>query len=433
MSARVVDRPPLFARLVLLLVVLLIASFVTWAAVARVDEIARGGGKVIPVSKTQIIQASEPGVVQEIAVKIGQVVRRGDLMIRLDDTTTASSLGESQARSAALKAKVARLDFEIAGAAGKASGDFQCVEDLAKLVPDICANEQALFKARHVNFQNQLEVLQARLKQRQQELAEADANIDQLQNVIAAMTRERDTIKPLVEKRLHAETDLLKMETELAQQNGQLAVARQSVGRLQAAVDEASLQVQELSLQFQQEAKKDLSDVLAELAVLGETIRGASDRVKRTDIRSPVDGIINTLEVNTIGAYVQPGTVVGGVVPTSDTLLVEARISPRDVAFVQRDQDAMVKITAYDFSIYGGLKGKVVNVSADSLVDQEKKETYYSVLVRTDESALEKNGRSYAIMPGMVASVEIMTGQKTVLDYLLKPINKARNEALTER
>jgi len=251
--------------------------------------------------------------------------------------------------------------------------------------------------------------------------------------VIAAMTKQRDTVKPLVEKRLHAETDLLRMETELAQQNGQLAVAKESLGRLAAALDEATLQVDELSLQFQQDAKNDLSQVLADLGVLGETIRGASDRVKRTDIRSPVDGIINTLDVNTIGAYVQPGAVIGGIVPTSDKLLVEARISPRDVAFVQRGQPALVKITAYDFSIYGGLKGEVVNVSADSLVDQEAKETYYQVLVRTDQSTLEHNGKEYSIMPGMVASAEIMTGQKTVLDYLLKPINKARSEALTER
>lgn len=424
-----IDRPPLMARLILGIVVLLIASFVAWAAIARVDEIARGNGKVIPVSKTQILQASEPGVVLEIAVKLGQVVKHGDLIVRLDDTTTASSLGESEARAAAFKAKIARLRFEISGD----KGDFACPDELAKAVPAICASESALFNSRRENFRNKYSVLQARQTQRAQELAEAKTNIAQLENVIAAMTKQRDTVKPLVEKRLHAETDLLRMETELAQQNGQLAVAKESLGRLAAALDEATLQVDELSLQFQQDAKNDLSQVLADLGVLGETIRGASDRVKRTDIRSPVDGIINTLDVNTIGAYVQPGAVIGGIVPTSDKLLVEARISPRDVAFVQRGQPALVKITAYDFSIYGGLKGEVVNVSADSLVDQEAKETYYQVLVRTDQSTLEHNGKEYSIMPGMVASAEIMTGQKTVLDYLLKPINKARSEALTER
>jgi adhesin transport system membrane fusion protein len=423
------DKPPLMARLILGIVVLFIASFVAWAAIARVDEIARGNGKVIPVSKTQIIQASEPGVVQEIAVKLGQIVKQGDLIVRLDDTTTASSLGESQARAAAFKAKIARLRFEISGD----KGEFACSDDLIKAVPAICTTESGLFKSRRENFRNKYSVLQARQTQRAQELAEAKTNIAQLENVIAAMTKQRDTVKPLVERRLHAETDLLRMETELAQQNGQLALAKESLGRLSAALDEATLQVDELSLQFQQDAKNDLSQVLADLAVLGETIRGASDRVKRTDIRSPVDGIINTLDVNTIGAYVQPGAVIGGIVPTSDKLLVEARISPRDVAFVQRGQPALVKITAYDFSIYGGLKGEVANVSADSLVDQENKETYYQVLVRTDRSTLEHNGKEYSIMPGMVASAEIMTGQKTVLDYLLKPINKARSEALTER
>jgi adhesin transport system membrane fusion protein len=428
--AATVDRPPLFARLVLAFVVLFIGCFVGWAAIAKVEEIARGDGKVIPVSKTQIIQTSEAGVVQEIAVKIGQVVKQGQLLIRLDDTTSTSSLGESQARAWALKARVARLQMEIQG---DIDATFVCPDELRETSPAICANENEFFNARRGNFRNKLSVLQARETQRMQELQEARTNIAQLENVIAAMTRQRDAIEPLVKKRLHAETDLLRMDTELAQQNGQLVVAKESLGRLDAAVREASLQIEELSLQFQQEARNEMSEVLADLGVLGETIRGASDRVKRTDIRSPVDGIINTLDVNTIGAYVQPGAVVGGVVPTSDTLLVEARISPRDVAFVQRDQPALVKITAYDFSIYGGLKARVANISADSLVDQESGDTFYQVYVVTDESALEKDGVQHSIMPGMVASVEIMTGQKSVLDYLLKPINKARSEALTER
>ena len=430
MSTATIDKPPLAARLVLGLVALFIATFVGWAAIAKVEEIARGDGKVIPVSKTQIIQSSEAGVVQEIAVKLGQVVKQGQLLIRLDDTTTGSSLGESQARSRALKAKVARLQVEIQG---DLSAGFACPEELQAVSPEICANENELFQARRENVRNKLSVLVARERQRKQELAEARINVAQLEKVIEAMTRQRDAIEPLVKRRLHAETDLLRMETDLAQQSGQLAVVTESVKRLEAAVEEASLQIEELSLQFQQEARNEMSQALADLGVLGETIRGASDRVRRTDIRSPVDGIINTLDVNTIGAYVQPGAVVGGVVPTSDTLLVEARISPRDVAFVQRGQPALIKITAYDFSIYGGLKGHVTNISADSLVDQESGETYYQVHVLTDESALERNGTQHSIMPGMVASVEIMTGQKTVLDYLLKPINKARSEALTER
>lgn len=425
-----IDKPPLFARLILGIVVLFIACFFAWAAIARIDEIARGNGKVIPSTKTQVIQASEPGVVLEIAVRLGQVVHKGDLMVRLDDTTTTSTLGESQAKARSLNAKMARLELEIAGTL---DAPFVCPAEIQTVAPAICANENSYYLARRENYRNKLSVLRARETQRKQELAEIRTNIEQAKNVIAAMTKQRNTIEPLVLRRLHAETDLLRMDTELAQQRGQLAVHTESIKRLQAAIDESTLQIDELSLQFQQEARNEMSQVLGDAGILGETIRGASDRVRRTDIRSPVDGIVNTLDVNTIGAFVQPGGVIGGVVPTSDTLLVETRLSPRDVAFVQRDQPAIVKITAYDFSVYGGLKGKVANVSADSLVDQESGETYYQVLVQTDKSALEKDGREFAIMPGMVAEAEIMTGQKTVLDYLLKPINKARSEALTER
>jgi adhesin transport system membrane fusion protein len=247
------------------------------------------------------------------------------------------------------------------------------------------------------------------------------------------MDREVAMIAPLVKKRLHAETDLLRLERELAEKKGQLAVAEKSIGRLDAAVREAELQKSELMLQLSQEARTEKSELLSELRILQETIRGASDRVRRTDIRSPVDGIVNTLDINTIGAFVQPGTVIGGVVPTSDALLVEARISPRDIAFVRPGQAAIVKITAYDFSIFGGLDGAVTNISADSLVDPETGETFYQVHVKTDHTVIVKDGKNHIIIPGMVASVEIMTGQKSVLDYLMKPINKARNEALTER
>jgi adhesin transport system membrane fusion protein len=424
------DSPPLAARLVIVLVVLLIGTFVAWAAIAKVDEIARGQGKVIPLSKTQIIQASEAGIVQEIAVRVGQVIRKGDLIVQLDDTTTASSLGESQARANTLRTRVARLDVEISGDLDAA---FECNPELFAVAEGICAEEAALLEARRQNYRNKAGVLEARALQRSLELQEAQTNIAQLKVVIEAMDREVAMIAPLVKKRLHAETDLLRLERELAEKKGQLAVAEKSIGRLDAAVREAELQKSELMLQLSQEARTEKSELLSELRILQETIRGASDRVRRTDIRSPVDGIVNTLDINTIGAFVQPGTVIGGVVPTSDALLVEARISPRDIAFVRPGQAAIVKITAYDFSIFGGLDGAVTNISADSLVDPETGETFYQVHVKTDHTVIVKDGKNHIIIPGMVASVEIMTGQKSVLDYLMKPINKARNEALTER
>ncbi len=424
------DNPPLFARAILGLCSLLVASFLAWAAIAEIDEIARGEGKVIPVSKTQIVQSSEPGIVQQIAVTLGQVVHKGQLLVQLENTTTTSSLGESVAKARAFGAKVARLKLEEAGAYDTA---FVCPDDILAVAKDVCANEANLFAADRASYQNKLHVLQERLKQRQNELNEAHANIDRLVQNIDGAQRQYDMLSPLALKKLVAQTDVLKVERDLKDQQGQLKVYQESLERLQAAVEESRLQVGDLALELRQQALTEKAQTLAELSVVDETIRGASDRVKRTDIRSPVDGIVNTLEVNTIGAYVDPGRVIAGVVPTADTLLIEAKISPRDVAFVRRGQPAIVKITAYDFSIFGGLEGVVENISADSLVEKEKGETYYLVQVKTNRSVLERNGKGYPIIPGMVANVEIMTGRKTVLSYLLKPINKARSEALTER
>ncbi|QRM57313.1 HlyD family type I secretion periplasmic adaptor subunit [Sinorhizobium sp. BG8] len=430
MNANTLDRPPFFARAILGIVALLVATFIAWATLAEVDEIARGDGKVIPISKTQIVQSSEPGIVQEIAVSLGQVVKKGQLLVQLNNTTTSSTLGESVAKSRALQAKIERLKLQEAG---EYDGQFICPPDILAAARAVCDNEQMLFSATKANYLNKVSVLQERLKQRQTELSEAHANIDRLKENITATEGERDLIGPLAKKKLVAQTEVLRIERDLTDQRGQLKVYEESLQRLEGAVEEARLQVGELTLELRQEALSEKAQTLAELGIVEETIRGASDRVNRTDIRSPVDGIVNTLDVNTIGAYVEPGKVIAGVVPTADTLLVEARISPRDVAFVRRGQPAIIKVTAYDFSIFGGLEGEVVNVSADSLVEKEKGEAYYLVQAKTNRSALERNGKSYPIMPGMVTSVEILTGRKTIISYLLKPINKARSEALTER
>lgn len=430
MSSRSHDAPPFLARMIVAVLSALIITFVAWAAIAEIDEIARGEGKVIPVSKTQIVQSSEAGVVQQIAVQVGQIVHKGDLIVQLNNTTTESSLGEAVAKARALGAKVARLELEENGRYDEA---FICPADVAAVAKAVCDNEERLFAANKASYQNKLNVLQERLRQRQNEMTEAEANIKRLDQNITGATRQFDLISPLAKKGLVAQTEVIKTERELTDQKGQRTVYEESLGRLKGAIEESKLQMNSLALELRQQALTEKAQTLAELSVMDETIRGASDRVKRTDIRSPVDGIVNTLEVNTLGAYVDPGKVVAGIVPTADTLLIEAKISPRDVAFVRRGQPAVVKVTAYDFSIFGGLVGEVTNVSADSIIEKEKGETFYLVQVKTDKSALERNGRSYPIIPGMIASVEIMTGRKTILSYMMKPINKARSVALTER
>ena len=424
------DRPPLFASASIFIIGALFVSFVGWASFAEVDEIARGDGKVIPASKTQIIQASEAGVVQEIAVKIGQVVKKNDLIIRLDNTMNTSSLGEQQAKARALQVRIARLKFEQAGSL---SGPFPCPAEIQSVAPEICDNEQKLLIARRQNFDIKLSVLKSRLDQREKELDEATANADRLTKNLVISDQEAKLVEAMVKKGLMAKTEQIRVDGQQAELNGQLNLAGETIKKAKGAITEAQLQVDELGLQLQQEALDDLTQALAELSVVDETIRGATDKVARTDIRSPVDGIVNTMELNTVGAFVQPGAVVAGIVPTSETLLVEARVSPRDVAFIRENQDALIKVTAYDFSIFGGIEGKVSNITADSLVDQKTGEPYYQVRVATDTSTLERDGKAYSIIPGMICSVDIKTGRKTILNYLLKPINKARQEAMSER
>ncbi|MBB6468499.1 adhesin transport system membrane fusion protein [Aminobacter lissarensis] len=424
------DRPPLFASAAVLIIAALFVAFVVWASFAEIDEIARGEGKVIPASKTQIVQASEAGVVQEIAVKIGQVVKKNDLIIRLDNTVSTSSLGEQQAKARTLNARIARLKQEQEGRIGE---PLACPESLVEVAPEICENEQKLLVARRQNFETKLNVLKSRLDQREKELNEAKVNVQRLTDSLGVSDREAELVTSMVKRNLMAKTEQIRVDREQTEMRGQLNLADETIKRTGAAIVEAKLQVDEFGLQLQQEALDELTQALAELSVVDETIRGATDRVARTDIRSPVDGIVNTLDVNTLGAFVQPGAVVAGIVPTSETLLVEARVSPRDVAFIRPDQKALIKVSAYDFSIFGGLDGRVQNITADSLVDQNTGEPYYQVRVSTDRSALERDGKSYSIIPGMISTVEIITGRKTILSYLLKPINKARDEALHER
>ena len=352
------------------------------------------------------------------------------MIIRLDNTVSTSSLGEQQAKARTLKTRIARLKHEQGG---KIAEPFVCPEEILSAAPEICENEQKLLVARRQNFENKLSVLNSRLDQREKEHDEALANTQRLTENLAASQEEAKLVKSMVKRGLMAKTEEIRVNREQTEMRGQLHLSDESIKRIKASITESRLQVDELGLQLQQEALDELTQAIAELSVVDETIRGATDRVARTDIRSPVDGIVNTLELNTVGAFVQPGAVVAGIVPTSERLLVEARVSPRDVAFIRPGQTALIKVTAYDFSIFGGLIGKVANVTADSLVDQNTGEPYYQVLVSTESSALQKDGKSYAIMPGMIASVEIMTGRKTILSYLLKPITKARDEAMRER
>ena len=419
-----------YPHFLIFLIVTLVGTFIAWSANTEIDEVSRGDGRVIPATRTQSIQATEPGVIKEILVKVGQVVRQGQLIVRLDDTTSTSELGEFEARVRALKARVARLELEEAG---DLTSKYVCPNDIKATAVEICDNERKLLQTRRDAHQITLSVLEQRLNQRKQELNETRANINLLNGSQEITARELTLITRLAKRRLVAQTELIRVQRESNRVLGELEVSKESIPRIEGAIKEADLQMNELVIQSRQDALTQKTEVLSELSVLQESVRGGSDKVQRTDISSPVDGVINTMEVNTLGSFVQPGTVVAEVVPTSEELFVEARISPNDVAFVVPGQNALVKVSAFDFSIFGGLNGEVVNVSPDSIVDQMTGEPYFEVRIKTTRSSLLKDGVEFNITPGMICTVDIMTGRKTILSYLLKPINKARQEALTER
>ena len=429
-DAAVHGGAPRRATLLLLVIVGLFAAGLGWAGWAELDEVTRGEGRVIPAGRNQVVQSLEGGIVKEILVKAGDHVSQGDLLLRIDDTGFASDLGELMAKDASLRTRLVRLHHELEGDV-TAPPDFP--SELGQLAPETVAAELELFAIRQRSLAAQRQVLEERVQQRRRELAELAVNQSRLSaNLVLA--REEEALKePLAERGVVPKTDVIRLQREIADLEGQFAGAMEQQPRIEAAIREAEGQVKELGLRFREEAQAELSDATAQFTIVRETMRSARDRVNRTEIRAPVSGIINALNVNTIGGVVSAGESLVEIVPVDDLLRVEVKVRPSDIAFVHPNQPALVKISAYDFSIYGGLEGAVEKISADSSVDEATREVFYLVTVRTENNELGSGEKALSIIPGMVASVDIMTGKKTVLDYLLKPINKARQEALRER
>lgn len=371
-------------RVVTLLILLLAVAFV-WSYFAVLDEVSTGDGKVVPIRREQVIQSLEGGIVSRLMVQENQVVEQGQLIAQLDPTKTESDVGESAAKYRAALASGARLTSEVN------QTPLTFPEELAPY-PDLVASETRLYEARQRNLNETLRWIDQSLALTKQELGVNEG----LSKMGAA-----SSVEIIRLKREQVELELKKVET---------------------------------STKYVVEAREELAKANADVSSLSSVIKGRSDSLSRLTLRSPVRGIVKNIEVSTIGGVVPPNGKLMDIVPLGDQLMIEARILPRDIAFIHPDQDATVKITAYDYAIYGGLQGKVVTISPDTIQDEVQPEIYYyRVFVKTDKDALVNGaGKRFAISPGMVATVDIHTGQKSVLDYLIKPFNKAR-EAMRER
>jgi adhesin transport system membrane fusion protein len=413
-------KPLTGSRMIIVASAVAFFLFLIWASVAQVDEVTRGQGKVIPSSKLQIITAADPATVSELYVRSGQRVRKGQLLARLASPESQSQLGQLEAETESLRARAARLTEEGMGTSVECQGGD-------------CAGEAALRAARGSALRAKVAALNATADQARRDVGEAAATITSLQGSLAIAQRQVAMLEPLAAKNIVPQTDLMDKRREVVDLQGRIAAAREQQGRASAAVREAQAQASQANFEFQQQALDERSQVKAKIAVNQQSLMGARGKLDRTEIRSPVDGVVNDVQVTTIGSYVQPGQKIMEVVPLGEKLLVESRVRPSDIAFIKVGDRALVKVTAYDFSIYGGLDGRVVQVSADSIYDEQQKEAYFTVIVETQKSFLTASGHRLPITPGMMTDTQIITGYKSVLTYLLKPVLKARSDALHER
>jgi adhesin transport system membrane fusion protein len=406
-------REPLTgARLIIVSTAVGFVLFLIWAMLAKVDEVTAGQGKVIPSSKIQLIQSAEPATVAELLVRSGQRVSKGQLLARLDSPESRGI----QAETEALQARSVRLQSEGTGSATALGGE-----------------EGTLSAVRRQALSSRISALRSSAEQRRREAAEAAATINSLSRSLVLAQENVDRLAPLAAKSIVPKTELANAQREVVDLQGRIAAAREQQGRAMAAVSEANSQASEASFTFRQEALNEASQVNQKIAVNQQSLRGAGGTPGRMELRSPVNGVVNDVQINTIGGFVQAGEKVMEVVPMGDKLLVETRVKPSDIAFIKVGDRALVKVTAYDFSTYGGLDGKVVQVSADSIYDEAEREAYFIVLVETNKAYLAAAGRRLPITPGMMTDTQIITGRKSVLTYLLKPVLKARSDALRER
>ena len=411
------------------LLFLILAFFIAagfWAYKTSLDEVTRGSGKVIPSSKVQVIQNLEGGILSELLVTEGQEVQAGQVLLKIDDTRFSSSLRENELKRYELLARSVRLQAESKGE------KFIVPKEVLESSPELAASEQGLYQSRQMELNSSSRVLKQQVNQKQQELVERRAKLAQLKKSYNFSNKELKMSEPLVAAGVLSEVELLRLKRSANDLHGEMDANRLAIPRIQSSLKEINQKIEEQILQFRAKAAREYSDVNAELKRTRETTVSSKDRVTRTQVRSPVRGTINQLKINTVGGIIQPGMDLLEIVPIEDNLLVEAKIRPADIAFLRPGQKAMIKLTAYDFSIYGGLPAKLERISADTITD-EKGDSFYLIYLRTDKNYIESSKGKLQIIPGMTTTVDILTGKKTVLDYLLKPILKARHEALRER
>ena len=417
------------------LIVAFMLAFLLWASLSEIDELARGEGKVIPSEKIQTIQSLDGGIVSEILVKEGSFVVKDQPLMKIDTTRFQASLDENEQALYSLQATKVRLEAENNLKVKEPTQELVFPTELEEKAPKYVNHQKMLFLTRVDEFKSALNILETQLGQKVQEMIELESKRDNLIKSLNLLDEQYKTIQKFVKAGSKSTIDLIAVKKELNTTKSELESTKIQIPRAKYAINEAENRILEKLKNFKSEALQELEKINSELKVYESKIVSEQDKLDKTVVKSPVNGIVKQINLNTIGGVVKSGFDLIEIVPQSDILLVEAKIDPKDIAFINPSQRAIVKVTAYDFAIYGALEGNIVEISADSIVDKDSKtpKTYYKIVVKTDKNYLEKNGKKLPIIPGMVASVDIITGQKTILDFILKPILKTKQDALHER
>lgn len=419
-------KTPRGGRIILWCIFIFVIAALVWAHYTSLDEVTVGDGKVIPSSQVQVIQNLEGGILKEINTHVGQTVDRDQVLMTIENTEAVSSLREQQVEEMNLLVRAARLTAE-------AEGKPPIFTDrMRNQYPEIVSREVDLYNNRQESLRANQSVFEQQIDQKKQEIVEQEAKLANLQGSVELAQEELTLTRPAFEEGAVSRVELLQLEREVNQLEGELLATQLALPRARSSLREAETKLQESNAKFRADAQEDLTEARSELDRIREASVSLEDKVDRTQVRSPVRGIVKQIQINTVGGVIKPGMNLMEIVPIEDSLLIEAKVRPEDIGFIKPDLEAVVKLTAYDFAIFGGLHARVENISADTIVDEEG-ESFYLVRVRTDNSHLGTEEAPLAIIPGMQATVDVITGKKTLLDYLLKPILKAKQNALRER
>lgn len=414
------------SSLLLLIVITLISVILLWAAVTELDNVVRGSGKTTSEAKNQLVQSSEPGVIRNRYVNEGDYVEQGAILFDIDPIDANTQLDQAIQRRISLSVKATRLEAEVLGETPNFS------EELLESAPTTVTTELALFQARLADLSTKSAILEQRRIQKLNEVKELEIQFQTAMNGLSLIRREINTLEPLVRNGLAPETRLITLQRQEEESLGKANSAEAGQIRLKSGLDEIDEQLKAEEQAYRTSALTDLSAIKSELTELNARIPALESRVERTTVKSPVDGVVNRLNYVTADAYVSTGDVLLEIVPTGSELIVETRINPKDIAEIVEGQNVKISLTAYDPSKYGRIDGRVISISADALNDQQSGEQYYLVDVSIDGMLYEADGSDVTILPGMVASIDVLSGKRTILDYFWQPIAKTKDKALRD-